>query len=339
MELTERQRAILKAVVEDYVLSAAPVPSERLAGQPRLRVSSATIRNEMVELENLGLLTHPHTSAGRVPSDVGYRYYIEHLMTETALTPMEQYTVWHQFHQVESEVDEWGPLAAAVMAQMARTAALVTKLHSPRNRVKRLELVSVQDDLLLAVLILRSGELQQRMLHLDEPMARDEVIRIANKLSHTLENMTAEQVSQKAAKLAGVEQVLAHLVARLVEQSERSWSDEIYYEGIGFVSNEPEFGRAERLLELMETLQRGSLLAPLLLDVLGSNGLRVVIGSENEPERMRGYSLILSRYGLSGESAGVLGLVGPTRMRYWRAVSLVRFMAGLLDRLTEQSLH
>ncbi len=326
-------------VVEDYVLSATPVPSEKVAGQPGLKVSSATIRNEMVELENIGLLTHPHTSAGRVPSDLGYRYYIEHLMIESVLSPMEQQTVWHQFHQVEAEVDEWGPLAAAVMAQMARTAALVTKLHSPKNLVKRLELVSVQDDLVLVVLILRSGALQQRMLHMDEPMTRDEVVRIANKLSYLLQDMTAAQVARRAAKLSGLEQVVALLVARLIEQGERSWSDEIYYEGIGFVSNEPEFGRAERLLELMETLQRGSLLAPLLLDVLGSNGLRVVIGSENEPERMRGYSLILSRYGLSGESAGVLGLVGPTRMRYWRAVSLVRFMAGLLDRLTEQSLH
>src|SRR5512142_2320373 len=99
--LTDRQRAILKMVVESYVLTASPVPSEKLAGQPGLKFSSATVRNELVELEDMGLLTHPHTSAGRVPSDLGYRYYIEHLMTEKGLTPIEAQTIWHQFHQVE----------------------------------------------------------------------------------------------------------------------------------------------------------------------------------------------------------------------------------------------
>lgn len=337
MELTERQRAILKMVVEDYVLTAAAVPSEKIAGRPGLRVSSATVRNEMVELEELGLLTHPHTSAGRVPSDLGYRYYIEHLMTESVLTPMEQQTVWHQFHQVEAEMDEWGPLAAAVMAQMARSAALVTKLHAPENRIKRVELVSVQDDLVLVVLILRSGGLQQRLIRLDEPVGRDELIRIANKLSDLLVDKASSQLPHLASKLIGLEQELAVAVARLMEQSERNWGDAIYYEGIGFVSSEPEFGRAERLMALMEALQRGVPLAPLLADVLHSGGLRVVIGRENEAEAMRGCSVVLTRYGLSGQAAGVVGVVGPTRMRYWRAVSLVRFMADLLDRLVEQS--
>ncbi len=339
MELTARQRAILKQVVEDYILSAIPVPSEKIAGRAGLRVSSATVRSEMVELEELGLLTHPHTSAGRVPSDLGYRYYIEHLMTEGGLSPMEQQTVWHQFHQIEAEVDEWGPLAAAVMAQMARTAALVTKLHAPEDRVKRIEIVSVQDDLALVVLILRSGGLQQRMVRLGDTMSREELIKLANKLSDLLEGKSTSEVRQKAAKLVGLEQELAVVVTRLMQQSERSWSDAIYYEGIGYVSSEPEFGRAEQLMSLMDALHRGVTLAPLLGDVLDSGGLRVIIGRENEAEEMHGCSIVLTRYGLSGQAAGVVGVVGPTRMRYWRAVSLVRFMANLLDHLVEQSLR
>lgn len=339
MELTERQQRILKSVVEDYVLSAIPVPSEKIAGRPQLKVSSATVRNEMVELEELGLLTHPHTSAGRIPTDQGYRYYIEHLMAETAVTPVEQQMVWHQFHQVEAEVDEWGPLAAAVMAQMARSAAVVTKLRAREHRFKRLELVSVQDDLVLVVLIMRSGALQQRMLHLDRPIGRDELIRVANKLSSLMENKTATQLLQQSHKLEGLEQELVLLSARMMEQVERSWGDALYYEGIGFVSGEPEFGRSDQILDLMEMLHRGSVLVPLLSDVLESNSLRVVIGSENVAQQMRGYSVVLKRYGMSGEAAGVLGLVGPTRMRYWRAVALVRFMADLLDHLVEQSLR
>ncbi len=339
VELTARQQSILKQVVEDYILSAIPVPSDKIAGRAGLRVSSATIRNEMMELEELGLLTHPHTSAGRVPADLGYRYYIEHLMTEGGLAPMEQQTVWHQFHQIEAEVDEWGPLAAAVMAQMARTAALVTKLHAPEDRIKRIELVSVQEDLVLVVLILRSGGLQQRMLRLSDPVSREELIKLANRLSDLLEGKSSSEVLQEATKLLGLEQEFALAVARLMQQSERSWSDAIYYEGIGYVSVEPEFGRAEQLFALMEALQRGVTLAPLLGDIVDSGGLRVIIGRENEAEEMHGCSMVLTRYGLSGQAAGVVGIVGPTRMRYWRAVSLVRFMASLLDQLVEQSLR
>lgn len=338
-ELTERQRAILKSVVESYVQSAMPVPSEHIAGQPGLKFSSATVRNELMELEELGLVTHPHTSAGRVPSDVGYRYYIEHLMTDNRLSPVETQTIWHQFHQVEAEIDEWLPLAAAVMAQTSHTGALVTKLRSREQRLKRIELVSVQDDLALVVLIMQSGSVQQRMLRLDGPVERDELLKMANRLSDLLAGKNARQVTREAAATDAIDRELATLVGRMMEQSELSWGGDIYFEGIGFVSGEPEFGRAERLMELMDVLQRGSLLGPLFSEMLDTGDLRVVIGSENQVEEMRGCSLILRRYGPSGEAAGILGIVGPTRMRYWRTVALVQFMGDLMGRLVEQSLR
>ncbi len=337
--LTDRQRAILKMVVESYVQTASPVPSEKLAGQPGLKFSSATVRNELMELEDMGLLSHPHTSAGRVPSDLGYRYYIEHLMTERGLTPIEAQTIWHQFHQVEAEIDEWLPLAASVMAQMSRTAALVTKLRSREQRLKRVELVSVQDDLALVVLIMQSGSLQQRMLRLDGAVQREELVRIANRLSDMLSGKSSRQVELTAATMAGLDRELAVEVGRIMEQSERSWGGNIYFEGIGYVSGEPEFGRAEQLMELLEVLQRGSRLEPLFSEVLDRGDLRVVIGSENQAREMRSCSFVLRRYGSSQEAAGVLGVVGPTRMRYWRSVALVQFMGDLLDRLVEQSIR
>lgn len=339
MELTERQQTILKKVVEEYILTAAPVPSERLAGQPGLRVSSATVRNELVELEEMGLLAHPHTSSGRVPSDVGYRYYIDHLMSETWLSPTEQQTIWHQFHQVEAEVDEWGPLAAAVTAHSARSAALVTRPQARRERVKRVEPVFIQEDVVLLVLIMRSGGVQQRTLRMDQPVEREQLIRAGNRLSELLEGTSAAEVSRTALQLQGLDQALAQAIARLMEQTERSWGDALYYEGINFVSGEPEFGRADRIMQLLDALQRGAVLSPLLQDTLESDRLKVVIGSENELLQMQGCSLILKRYGPSDDAEGVVGVVGPTRMRYWRAAALVRFMADLLDRLAEESLR
>ncbi len=339
VEISERQQAILKAVVEEYVITAAPVSSERIAGRVGLKVSSATVRNEMVELEEMGLLSHPHTSAGRMPTDHGYRFFLEKLMTLSVLTPTERRTVWHQFHQIESEVDEWGPLAAAVIARMARSASLVTKLHARETRLKRVELVSIQDDQALVVVILRSGGLQQRLLRLDHSVRREELARIANKLSDLLADRSCAQVARAISVLVGAEQEIGQVVARMLDQSQRNWSDAVFYEGIGFISAEPEFGRTQQFMDLMDVLQRGGPLAPLVSQVLESGGLRVVIGRENEVEQMRSCSVILTRYGQSSEAAGVVGVVGPTRMRYWRAVSLVRFMAELLDHLVEQSLR
>jgi heat-inducible transcriptional repressor len=338
VELTERQKAILKMVVEEYVATAVPVPSDRVARHPELRVSSATVRNDMVDMEELGLLTHPHTSAGRVPSDLGYRYYIDHLMTETEMSEMEKEMIWHQFHQVEEEVDEWVPLAAVVMARMSRSAALVTKPYRPQNRLKRLELVSVRDDLALVVLILQSSEVRQRPMRLEQPMEREDLLRLAGRMTGLLEGKTASEISYIAPDLAGAERNLARLIARLMGQSSPGWSGGLYYEGIDFVSVEPEFGRTERLMELVGALRQGSTLAPILSGARASDDLRVVIGAEADTERTRGYSFILKRYGPSGEDSGVVGVVGPTRMRYWRAVGLVRFMADLLDRLVDRTL-
>ena len=321
-------------------MSRPRCPSRRRRSRAcRAKFSSATVRNELMELEDLGLVTHPHTSAGRVPSDLGYRYYLEHLMTESGLSPTEAQTIWHQFHQVEAEIDEWLPLAASVMAQMSHTAALVTKLRSREQRIKRVELVSVQEDLALVVVIMQSGSLQQRMLRLDQPVERDTLIGIANKLSDLLAGKNARQGLERGGGARGSGEEVALVVARMMEQSQKSWGGDIYFEGISYVSGEPEFGRAERLMELMDALQRGSRLEPLFADVLDSGELRVVIGSEHQSEEMRRCTVILRRYGQSEEAAGVLGVVGPTRMRYSRSVSLVQFMGDLLDRLVEQSLQ
>lgn len=338
MEISERQQAILKTVVEDFVITANPVPSERVVGRSGLKVSSATVRNEMMELEEKGLLTHPHTSSGRVPTDLGYRYYLEHLMTEVGLTYAEQQTIIHQFHQVESEVDEWGPLAAAITAQMVRSAALVTRLQSLEGKLKRIELVSVQDDLVLIIIILHSGALRQRLLRVDRLVGRDELIMASNRLSHLLAGKNGYQIAQVIPSLVGLDRDITQVVARTMEQDRWNWADEIYFEGIGYISEQPEFGRTQQFIDLIEVLQRGGSLAPLLAEVLESGGMRVVIGRENLVEQMQGCSVILKRYGTSGDAAGVVGVVGPTRMRYWRAISLVRFMAGLLDRLVEQPL-
>src|SRR5436305_3259705 len=162
--ITERQRQILAVLIEEYVATARPVASEHIVGRYDLIVSSATVRNEMVELERGGLITHPHTSAGRVPTDRGYRYYVENLMTPTALSLNEQRKIRHQFHQIEMDADEWVRLATSVLARSVHNVALATAPRSTAVRLKHFELLSVAERRILIVLVGHDGMVTQQML-------------------------------------------------------------------------------------------------------------------------------------------------------------------------------
>jgi len=170
LELTPRQQAILRLVVHSYVATAQPVSSKSLIGKGMLNVSSATIRNEMAALEEMGYLTHPHTSAGRVPTDQGYRYFVEHLLGDVELPNDEQNTIRHQFHQAKLEMSQWMQLASAVLARATRSAALVTAPRIETPRIRQLTLISTQAHLVLLVLVFQGGTVRQRMLMLREPM-------------------------------------------------------------------------------------------------------------------------------------------------------------------------
>ena len=164
LELTDRQRTVLRAVVEDYVLTAVPVGSKALLGRYRLGVSPATVRSAMAELEALGLLSHPHTSAGRVPSDLGYRLYVESLMREAELDEADRLMIRHQFSQVQLTSNEWLRLAASILAGSTRSAAVVTPARSRRARFGHVQLVALADGTRLLVLVLGDGNVVQRRL-------------------------------------------------------------------------------------------------------------------------------------------------------------------------------
>src|SRR5919107_2635312 len=163
-DLTDRQRSVLRAVVEDYVLTAVPVGSKALVSRYGLGVSPATVRSAMAELESLGLLSHPHTSAGRVPSDLGYRLYVESLMREAELDTTDQLMIRHQFSQVQLTSNEWLRLAASILAGSTRSASVVTPARSRRARFGHLQLVQLADQARLAVLVLADGNVVQRRL-------------------------------------------------------------------------------------------------------------------------------------------------------------------------------
>ncbi len=336
-ELSPRRQWVLKAIVEEYVGTATPVSSDTIAGKAPRPVSTATLRNEMAALEELGLLSHPHTSAGRVPSDAGYRYYVEELMEPAGLLPAEQRMIYHQFHQVQFAIDEWLALARAVLAQALQNAALVTPPLATRARVRRIDLIPLHEERLLLVLMLQSGHIRQQVLPVEPLPERDELSRLSNKLSARLEGRDVRGVRAAAQRAVGLEQEMLRAVARTMAQAEQQGLEDLYYEGVSYVAAQPEFAQSAKLRPIVEALEHGHLLAPVLAQAVADSGVRVVIGQEQPNEAMRHCSVVVMGYGPDEELRGVLGVVGPTRMPYWRAVPLVHFVGTLMDALVRKS--
>jgi heat-inducible transcriptional repressor len=338
-ELTPRRQWVLKSIVEEYVASATPVSSESVARRAATPISTATLRNEMAALEDLGLLRHPHTSAGRVPSDAGYRYYVECLMGPAELQPAERRTIYHQFHQVEFSIDEWLALGRAVLAQALQNPALATPPLASRPKVRRVELVPLQEHTVLLVLMLQSGHIRQQMLPLEEPLDRDALTRLSNQLSAQLGGHTLAGVRDAALLALGAEREVLVAIVRAMEHTEHQGLEDVSYEGIRYIVAQPEFAQSAKLQPIVAALEHGQLLAPVLTQALSDEGVCVVIGRELPHETMRDCSVVIMGYGPEPELRGVVGVVGPTRMPYWRAVPLVRFVGTLIDSLVRESLQ
>jgi heat-inducible transcriptional repressor len=333
VDLTERQKKILGLVVREYVETAQPVGSETLVRKSGLRVSSATIRNELATLEELGYLTHPHTSAGRMPTEKGYRYFVETLMEEFELPPVEQRMIRHQFHQVTLDVDQWMQLAAAVLARASRNTALVTAPAAAACRLKHLQLVAISEQVALLVMVLQDGTVKQQMLALAQPIVQEELSRISNRLNAHLSGLNLEQMRMLNVSFSGFENDVVRVVMTMMQQIDRRSAHDIYRDGIMDILRQPEFAAIERMQALLEMLEQRTLLEEILTEFAPEQGVQVVIGAESQRDEMSEYSMVLTRYGVPGEARGIVGVLGPVRMQYARTIGVVRYVSSLLNDL------
>jgi heat-inducible transcriptional repressor len=330
-ELTPRRQRILRHIIEEYVATAQPVASDLIARKYEPDVSSATVRNEMAVLEEADLIAHPHTSAGRVPTERGYRLLVEQLIEhEPGVPAAEQRAIRQQLSQAMGDPDELAHLASSILARSLRSAAVASPPATRRSRLRRLELVPLADDTLLVTLLLQSGAVRQVVHHVEQPIERSELTRLSNQLSDTLANRTAGQVRRGLGKLQGHAHTVASVAARMLQQNDEQVAAAIYYEGLTQLLSQPEFAQSQKLRPILEVLEQQPLLARFLAESLANPGVQVVIGTENRLEQMRETALVLTRYGTPDEVGGIVGVMGPTRLAYWRAVPLVRVMADLM---------
>jgi heat-inducible transcriptional repressor len=343
--LDARSGAILRAVIDEYVSSAVPVSSGSLVAHYPMGVSSATVRGILADLETLGLLSHPHTSAGRVPTDAGYRYYVQVLADEWSLPPVEQRMIRHQFGQVEFASEHWFRLAASTLAANTGTAGLATTAKPQDARVRRVDLMVVQDRLALMVAVFREGTMKQVLHTLSEQTDQDQLNRVAGLLNVLAIDRTASEIEAALADLpvgdgasdeSEILQRVGERLVRAMREFDATAIDDLFSDGLLNVMAAPEFDRSEKVRQIFAALENRAYLGSLVEAVARAGSIQIFIGHENRPLEMQDVSLILAPYGRIGRAVGVVGVLGPTRMSYSQAIASVEFVSGLMNELVEQ---
>jgi len=338
--LSDRAEAILKTIVGQYITKAKPVASQSLINDYEMRVSSATVRNDMAQLEEQGYVTRCHPSAGAVPSDKGYRYYVESLR-DTKLPSTEQRLIHHLFHQVEREMEEWLKLTANLTARLAQNMAIVTTPKSTRCRFKRVELISLQDKMALFILILEGAKIKQQLLTFEEATSQPKLTAIANQLNDTCSGLTGDAIAKtmdkdEGAKPSAVRRQVTECLTKTMHAEDEQENEEIFFNGLHFMLNQPEFTGTRRVLPLMEMVDHRNLLRIISPQGLSGYEVRVIIGKENKAEAIQDYSIVISRYGIPDQAAGTIGIIGPTRMPYARTISSISYLSSLLSGLVAE---
>jgi len=341
MKLTDRQKLILTLIIHEHIRSAQPIGSKTLVEKYDLSMSSATVRNEMVLLTDHDLLRQPHTSAGRVPTEEGYRYFVRNLVQKTGLPTTTRRTITHQFYQSRQDVEQWLKLAASVLANQSRAASLVTAPHSEKAFFKHLELIATHGRQVLMVLVLMGGEIRQQFISLAEPVSQERLSEIANQLSNLCNRCDAEAISRFRNQIDVLGRDILDILITEMSLIEESATGEIYLDGMSNVLSEPEFAESDEARQALRVLEERSLLENLLASTVMNadvGGIQVLIGGEGTWEELRQCSVVLARYGDPESLTGSVGVLGPIRMPYDHTISTVRFVANVLSDLVSETL-
>jgi heat-inducible transcriptional repressor len=278
-----------------------------------LDVSSATIRNEMMRLKQDGYIIQPHTSAGSVPSDKGYRHYVETL-DDIRLPINQQRMINHLFHQVETRMEEWARLTATLLANLSQNMAIVATAK-PDNCV------------------LQGAVVRQQLTVFDQPVSQAELSMVSNKLNAMFTGLNNPQIQVKKTELSELEKSVSDCIMNIMKTEDEIEYEAPYLDGLQFIVNQPEFANSRQAATSLALTENKNLLRVILPDKLVGRGVHVIIGKENKSEAIQNYSVVISQYGLPGEAIGCIAVIGPTRMQYARSIASVDYLAEVLSGL------
>lgn len=339
MGLSTRKRQILQAVVTDYIKSAQPVGSRTVARRYKIGLSPATIRNEMADLEEMGYLIQPHTSAGRIPSQKGYRYYVDQLMETSDLDEREKAEIIKAFqYKKMQEIEEIIRHTSHLLSLLTNYTSLILGPQLKKSAFKKMQIMQLDSQRGLLVLVTDTGFVKSNVIELPQSLSGSELNRLVSYLNRRLKGLTIDQLTSRLiselrrdlyAHINFLEKAFTLLEESLAEDERR-----VFLGGTTNILNQPEFGDIEKVKSLLSLFEQHSLLAALLSrPVAGVEGIIIKIGTENVLEEVQECSLVLASYTLGKEVMGTVGILGPTRMDYARTVAVVQQVVDQLSKL------
>ena len=331
MALRERRETVLRAIIEDYIARAAPVSSNAIVQKYGLRVSPATIRNDTAYLEREGYIVHPHHSAGSVPTDKAYRYYVELIGEEIALPHVEQYLIHQVSQEAKEELEQWLKTLAALFARLVHNLVVITTPKAVRCRFKHLDLVALQDFMGLLIVVLYETEVRRQVLSFNRKVSQDELTKLANKLTYIYGGMTSSEILVNREGLSSEERQLSESVVDIMAAEDKLAYGEPYLEGLRLLLGQPEFTNSPKILGILEVLEEDDWLGNIFCQESPKAGVRIVIGEENPEPALQDLSLIASEYGLLDKASGIVGVIGPKRMDYATTISSLNCLSALLS--------
>ncbi|NLM43036.1 MAG: heat-inducible transcription repressor HrcA [Clostridiales bacterium] len=342
MPLGRRKQLILQAIIEDYIKTAEPVGSRTVSKKYLTNVSPATIRNEMADLEEMGYIEQPHTSAGRVPSDKGYRLYVDELMDKRTVNKQEHEFIRKEFMEVVGEIDMLIKHASRILSAMTNYASIAMAPQFKRTSLKHLQLIKVDSYNILAVIVTDAGIIKNSIFRTETDI-EDGVLEKINKiLNHKLVglsieelvNMDISQLEVGAGPIGEYEQVFSKVLPELLQALRYSERVEIFSDGAANLLDLPEYNDVQKAKNFLNVLNESELLYDILNDV--SNNISITIGKENKIHQLKDCSLITATYSYNGKIIGSIGVLGPTRMKYSKVISIVDCLTkNLSDILTK----
>lgn len=338
-QLSERGKRILEAVIEDYIATAEPVGSRTITRSHSLALSPATVRNVMSDLEEMGFLTSPHTSAGRIPTDKAYRLYVNSILEVKNLTRDNRDEIRRRCQLAGRDIAEVLKETSRLLSSTSSYMGVVMAPRFAANVFRQLEFVRLSSHRVLAILVSQNGAVQNRLIETEHEISQDDLVRMGNYLNEQLQGLTIAQVRERLLSEMKSEKVrydaMLSQAITLSEATLNSDERQIFMEGQANILEQPEFADAARMREIFRAFESKGLILDLLDRAMQAEGVQIFIGSESHLVKMEGMSLITSTYLTGKDTVGVLGVIGPTRMGYGRVIPIVDYTAKLISRLLE----
>ncbi|MCL6591181.1 MAG: heat-inducible transcriptional repressor HrcA [Firmicutes bacterium] len=335
--LDERKKRILKVVTDDYIASAEPVGSRTIARRYDLGLSPATIRNEMSDLEESGYLEQPHTSAGRVPSERGYRYYVDALMGLQRLTDAEVELIYRELEQYQQEIESLIHQTSKVLAQLTKYPSMVLAPQIETAVCRHIQLVKLSETTVLVVIVVDTGSVENKIIELQSEISTEELDRLSVLLNEklrgrSLADMRFNLLNEISSELVFQNQFFNDALRLLIHSMAQKPTERVYIDGATKILEQPEFADIQKFKPLMSLLEKEDRLYKLL-SKSPTRKPKIKIGHENEENGMSDCSVVTASYEIAGRTVGVIGVLGPTRMEYSKVLPIVEYTANVLSEL------